>query len=131
MGSFKIIALKTGNTNIAMGNWLNHSESSVSLKYNRNLADNTVYRFYSNYSFPKNDFTLIQRDVSNEVDLYNLDFGNKKIPVSINAMIKAVIKDSTQNLLSFRRLLIYTGESVLNFEGAGSRILLFCSLSVW
>ncbi len=88
MGSFKIIALKTGTGDLSMANWLNHSTKGVAIKYLKNLAQNTVYRLYNSYSFPNKDFSVIQRDLYNGIDLYSLKLrGVKKIPVSINAIV--------------------------------------------
>lgn len=88
MSGFKIIAIKTGKNGNSPRNFLESSSNGVDIDYLKNLKPNTVYNFYNNYSFPFNDFTKINYDPNNDIQLYSVKLSDERsIPVNINAIV--------------------------------------------
>jgi predicted ATP-binding protein involved in virulence len=88
MGSFKIIAIKTGTTTRSEGKFLKNSRKTREIDYLKNLNTNTIYKFYGNYQFPQNDISQVYRTSLSELSLYELTLANgTKLPVSINAVV--------------------------------------------
>jgi energy-coupling factor transporter ATP-binding protein EcfA2 len=84
MDNFKIIAVKTGEKPKRTFEVLS---TGVKLDYFKNLEPKTIYSFYSNYTFPLNDFKEILFEDSLDIDLYSLKSTNSNLAININAVV--------------------------------------------
>lgn len=84
MNGFKLIGLKTG---AEQKRFITIPDSNRKIDPYKVLKTNTVYPFYSNYSFPKNNFNEILIDNSTIVDLYSLDIEDHKLQINISAIV--------------------------------------------
>lgn len=82
--NFKIIAIRTGDKPTRI---YETQRTGAKLDSFKNLSPNTIYSFYKNYSFPKDDFNEVICDNTVDLDLYSIKSNGKKVPISINAIV--------------------------------------------
>ncbi|MDX2003287.1 MAG: hypothetical protein SFW35_12680 [Chitinophagales bacterium] len=79
---FRIIAIKTGRKKGLPGNVTRISQEPLKL-----LDTDTIYSFYSQFDFPENSFTSVSYNDQEDLDLYYIDTGNRKVPLHVNAIV--------------------------------------------
>ena len=84
MKGFKLIAIKTGNEH---KRFITIPNSSKKINPFKVLEKNTVYPFYSTFSFPNKDLSKILINNDSVIDLYSLDIDGKDISVNISAIV--------------------------------------------
>ena len=84
MKGFKLIALKTGADK---KRYITIPDSNRKIDPYKVLETNTVYPFYSNYSFPNNDFSKIEINQDSFVDLFSLEIEGHQIEINISAIV--------------------------------------------
>jgi hypothetical protein len=84
MINFRIIAIRTGARIIDSKR---RTKTGQKLDPFKVLKPNTIYPFYSHFSFPDNNLTNIKYDNKKDIDLYRINTPNISIPVNLNAVV--------------------------------------------
>jgi len=87
MSGFKLLALRTGRFEISPTTFLKTKSSNTNVNWLKNLSENTVYPFSSDYNYPNNDFNLIKKNHESP-DIFSLILGNKKkLPINVHSVV--------------------------------------------
>jgi hypothetical protein len=84
MKGFKLIALKTG---AEKKRFITIPNSKNKIDPYKVLKQNTVYPFYSNFTFPSNNFNEIDIDDKELIDLFSTTIDSHSLSVNINAIV--------------------------------------------
>ncbi|WP_300687160.1 hypothetical protein [Chryseobacterium sp.] len=84
MSRFKIIAIKTGSKPKRI---YEVQSTGAKLDFFKNLDENKIYPFTSDFSFPNNNFDHVNIENKSVLELYSFTSKNKKISVNINAIV--------------------------------------------
>lgn len=84
MKGFKLIALKTG---AEKKRFITIPNSKRRIDPYKVLKLNTVYPFYSNYTFPSNNLNEVVKSDNQIIDLFSADIGGHSLSISINAIV--------------------------------------------
>jgi hypothetical protein len=84
MNDFRIIAIRTGKR---LEIFPNKKKTEINLNPLKVLQPNTIYRFYTQYEFPENNFSKIIYIPDRDFELYKLKTANNNISVNINAIV--------------------------------------------
>ncbi|AZA93618.1 Predicted ATP-binding protein involved in virulence [Chryseobacterium nakagawai] len=84
MTGFKIIAIKTGSKPKRI---YEIQSTGAKLDFFKNLEENKIYAFTSDYSFPNDNFDEVVIASKSVLELYSFISRNKKISVNINAIV--------------------------------------------
>ncbi|NQY28283.1 MAG: hypothetical protein HRT69_02315 [Flavobacteriaceae bacterium] len=84
MKGFKLIALKTG---AEKKRFITIPNSKNKIDPYKILKQNTVYPFYSNYTFPSNNFNEVNIDDKELIDLFSTTIDGHSLSVNINAIV--------------------------------------------
>jgi hypothetical protein len=84
MKGFKLIALKTG---AEQKRFITIPGGNRKIDPYKVLKTNTVYPFYSSFSFPNRDFSKVVVNNETVIDLYSLEIEGNEIEVNISAVV--------------------------------------------
>ena len=84
MKGFKLIALKTG---AEKKRFITIPKSKNKIDPYKVLKQNTVYPFYSNFTFPSNNFNEVDIDDKELIDLFSTTIDGHSLSVNINAIV--------------------------------------------
>ncbi|WP_179350045.1 AAA family ATPase [Winogradskyella pacifica] len=84
MKGFKLIALKTG---AEKKRFITIPKSKNKIDPYKVLKQNTVYPFYSNFTFPSNNFNELDIDDKELIDLFSTTIDGHSLSVNINAIV--------------------------------------------
>lgn len=84
MKGFKLIALKTGAEKKRI---ITIPNSKRKIDPYKVLKLNTIYPFYSNYTFPSNNFNEVEKNDKELIDLFSTNVGEHSLSININAIV--------------------------------------------